>query len=1248
MSDLTIFYRVIRLVLIALLVPLCVVAQTPELRFEQMTSENGLPQNTIHGISKDKYGFMWFGTWSGLCRFDGYKFRIYRYDPADKNSIINSRIHNVITDKNGDLWIETFDTNIICRYNYQHDNFERYPRKAIAPMLLTLLNHRTHCRNVEFIYGNTKWEMDDEANALLETDLRTGIRKPRLSDRMDRWSLNDSYVTDIYLDDNQLFWVGTFSNGFNKANLKGKPFHTHYQHSAGSTSVADDIVRSITEDKFGNRWIGTRDKGVIMVRKDHSTLQFRAVHKDSSTLSSDLIKTVFSDSKGRTWVGTKKGLDRYDPTNGQFKHRRIDLPPNLSVYGVMEDEGHDLWISTWGGIYQYVTATNKLKFFDPAKTLASSHVVTILKDHRKQLWVGTEGGGVSVLKLNKAGELETVRYLYHDDGNKNSLSDDRVYSIFEDAERFIWIGTGNGLERFDQQKGTFKHFSVSPNGLSNATIAGITEDDNSNIWLSHKRGISRINKRTFAVRNYSAHDGLQSNEFSDGAVFKSPTGMLYFGGNRGYNTFYPDSIRDDHTISPIVLTELQVLNIPVEVGKEVNGRVLLSKPLYLNNEIALDHKDKSIAIEFAALDYASPKGNRYAYMLEGFDKDWIYTDASRRVATYSNLSSGNYTFKVRAANSDGIWNPQPRVLTIKVYPPWWASGWAYLAYVIIAALILRAVYIYFRRFIGLKAKLGYEALVHQKELELHQSKIEFFTNISHEIKTPLSLILAPIEQLKEQIGDDPKASGHLQTMGANGSRLLKLIDQLLDIRRLESGHEVLRKEQTEIIGFIEQVISSFKRFAADKNIALELVTDIRKLYISCDRDKVEKTIVNLLSNSLKFTNSGGAIQVGLDVVRTGTKSEVQITVTDNGCGIAQQDQERVFKPFQQAGALNRGGTGLGLSYSRALIELHGGTITVASDQANDGSRYTRFTVTIPTVVYSEDELLNREVNEEASAQIELPDTSDALPMPVNERVDIDGRLPLILLAEDNYELRKYLKSCFVDNYQILEAENGLQALDLSRQHLPDLIISDVMMPEMDGLEFCRRIKGDAYTSHVPVILLTARAPIEYQIEGIETGANDYMTKPFNVRLLSLKMRNLLLEQQKLRDKYKAKVVIQAQVNDAVSPDERLLDRLVRYIDERISDTDLGVDDLCNEVGMSRSQLYRKLKAISGLTVADMIRSIRLKRSQVLLKDSRYNVSEVAYMVGFNDVDYFRKCFKAEFAVSPSEFVKASSMADGVK
>lgn len=1212
-------------------------AQTLQLKFDHISSENGLPQNTVNAIAKDKFGFMWFGTEAGLCRYDGYRFITYRYKSGDPNSINSNKITNINLDNQGYLWVETFGTEQLCRYNYERDNFDRISRNKVSASFLRKMQiGSANYQSGKFFYGSYRWQLDRRKNALVQTYLPTNRATIYTANAASRWSLNEPYVSRIFIDNDNILWVGTYSNGINKADLNAKPFHYFYHDPQKTNSVADNSIGAFCEDLNGNLWIGTRFKGISILRNDHTFEHYEQKEPGHGNLTNNKIRVLFCGSNGNMWIGAKSGLDEFDPKTHRFIQHTEGGLNNSGVYGIAESSPGQIWFATWKGIYGY-DISRKAIYMADSTSLGTHRLKAICVDHKNQLWVGTEGAGVGVFAINKSGTLRLVARFRHNEAQPGSITDDRITSVFEDSTGNIWLGTSDGLNKYESESSGFHHLYASQNGLSDNTIAAITEDDAGCIWVSHKRGISQVNKTNYQVHNYSLIDGLQSNEFSDGAVLKSRFNkMLYFGGSNGYNAFHPDSIKFEKTWPEVVLTELQILNKPVAINAEVNGQILLHKPLYLTDKIDLNYRDKSIAIEFAGLHYANPSGNRYAYMLEGFDKDWVYVDASRRLAVYSNLSPGNYTFKVKAANSDGIWNPKPQLLHIHVSAAPWLSWWAYLLYSILIFSLLAIFYIYSLRYDRLRNKLQYETIIRSKENELHENKINFFTNISHEIKTPLSLILSPLEQLVKLANSSERVHRELETMQRNGNRLLRLVNQLLDLRRLETGKSEINIQSTEFKQLAERVVASFMPLAKQRSI--DFNTDFAKCPQSwnLDAEKIEHVLYNLLSNAFKFTKDGGKISLCASEIWAKGEHLLSVDITDDGKGIDPPDFEKIFLPFEQGSVKSQGGTGLGLAYVKALVDLHQGTISVDSHKEAD-KNITIFSVLLPMLpVISEDftpegpavKVLFDELGELTENEIGLN----------ADQLLIDGKLPKLLLVEDNHEMREYLRLQFMETYVVIEAGDGIHGIAIATSENPDIIVSDVAMPEMDGFEMTRRLKIDPMTSHIPIILLTAKSPVEDQIEGLANGADDYVTKPFHTTLLALKIKNILLSRETLKRKYRGTISVGLSDFNAVSPDEKMLQKLFMIINERLSDNTLNGDEIGDELGMSRTHLYRKLKSLTGFGVSELIKEVRLKKAEQMLSEKKFNVNEVAFMTGFGDTDNFRRSFKTRFGVTPSSYL----------
>jgi signal transduction histidine kinase/ligand-binding sensor domain-containing protein len=674
-----------KLVLLALLFLVqSVFPQDKVLRFDHLTVEDGLSQNTVTGIIKDKYGFMWFGTWGGLCRYDGYKFTVYKTEVGNPRSISNSRIHLIKKDNDGNIWLLPYDTLILCRYNYETDDFTRFARNKVKKEIADALS-RT--RDVSHLNANScgyTWHVD--RNYLLyQTNNLSHKRIEYIADPLNRWALNDGDVTDIYIDDDNMMWVGTYSGGVNKAFIEANPISYYYRSLKGYNCINDNNVRAVFQDNLDNLWVGTRSKGITKIdRKNDTYTYYQHSETNSNSLINDQIRRIFVDHFGQVWIGTKGGLDRFDQKNNKFFHystKSKNKIPHDWVYAVMEDDNNNLWIGTWNGIAKYNRKNDSFLWYDlKVFKLKTTAVRDFLEDRNKNYWLAIEGQGLlNLRKISEPGLKDSFqvinRYEYSLD-KSNSLSDNLIYAICEDENGKIWAGTSNGLDKIDPENQKIVNFTMKE-GLPDVTIIGVLSDRNGHLWVSHKKGISRLNIKTLTIKNFSIQDGLQGVEFSENACFRNvKTGEIFFGGTKGLNSFFPDSIKNDNTHLPkVVFTDLKIQNQSVHLNQVFNGRIILTRPIYLTAEITLKHQDKSFSIEFAGLHYTNPKGNKYKHILIGFDKEWIVTNANERNASYSNLDPGVYTLQVKASNSDGYWTIVPATLKIIVEPPWWQTWW---------------------------------------------------------------------------------------------------------------------------------------------------------------------------------------------------------------------------------------------------------------------------------------------------------------------------------------------------------------------------------------------------------------------------------------------------------------------------------------------------------------------------------------------------------------------------------------------
>ncbi|MBN2612680.1 MAG: response regulator [Bacteroidales bacterium] len=1372
-------------------------AQPDNYKFSRIDINKGLSHNQVNCILKDSRGFMWFGTLSGLNRYDGYNFRIFRNNPKDTTSINDNYINRIFEDNTGKLWVgtregfviynpekETFDRNIsgflrnmginaesaIELVNFDKDrsfiitadyklyeysvrtknariiNNSEDTLKGIQKQVYSAIPDRdgniwfisttgvlelTSAENYEVLYrdytiyrnfpkeymdfrlfvdaDNDLWvyaanssqglyhfnsrsrvfshyntaspdiklgsnivrglEQDDEGIIWVGTDhgginlinKKTPYVSYLLSNPYDDRSLSQNTITTLYRDNTGIIWAGTFKKGVSYYHEDVIKFRLIKHQASDPENITYDDVNCFSEDENGNLWIGTNGGGLVYYDRGKNLFRhFKHNPNNKNSLSSDVIVSMYMDQSEKLWIGTYfGGLNCFDGKRFVHYRHNPDNPNSLAddrVWDIYGDKDNNLWIATLGGGLDLLdVSTGRFRHFKYSvdSLLTSDFIASVKEDNKNNIWIGT---AVGVNVYNKS--TGQFRYYAASAGDTASLINDNINCIKIDSRQNIWIGTREGLSMFDPRLELFRNFTKE-NGLPDNSVFSVAEDLNGNLWLGTTNGLSNLviekdnsDNITYRFKNFDESDGLQGKEFNKGAAFRTKKGELLFGGTNGFNIFYPDDIRANKRKPDIVFTSLQIFNNEVKVGEKINGRVILKKTFSQVEKIVLKYHENVISIEFAALDYFQPEKNQYEYMLEGFNNTWMKTDASLRKATYTNLDQGDYVFRVRASNNDGVWNTEGVSLKITVLPPFWKTKTAFVIYffAIIGLLLL------LRHLILERERMRHR--VHQERIDAHRRheidmlKIKFITNISHEFKTPLSLIITPLENLIKNSGSSEN-NKYLTLIYRNARRLLNLVNQLLDFRRLEFQELKLNLAQGDIISFVRDITDSFSDLAEKKEIDYRFHSSLKEIITFFDQDKVEKITFNLLSNAFKFTPEKGVIGVTVDIADTGTlqfssnndgfAKYICISVNDTGIGIPEEKQGRIFERFfsedNQKVLINQG-SGIGLSLVNEFVKSHKGYVKLESEPGK-GSRFTIYLPFMPELPVEDKKI------PDLSADETLPGSSPLYAAEMNEETEKpDTRRQVIMLVEDNADFLFYLKDNLKMNYSIIEASNGLEGWQLAQQKIPDLIVTDIMMPEMDGIELCKKIKSDKNTSHIPVILLTGRTSNKKRLEGFELGADDYITKPFSFEILESRIKNLILQRELIRKSFQKRFELTPSEIQITSLDEKLIKKALLIVENNISDPDFSVDKLSREIGMSRVHLYKKLTSLTGKTPIEFIRIIRLRRAAQLLEKSQLSVSEVAYQVGFNNPKYFTKYFKSEFKLLPSEYASSKQTKSG--
>jgi ligand-binding sensor domain-containing protein/signal transduction histidine kinase/AraC-like DNA-binding protein len=1186
--------------------------------FDKPNYKSGL--NYVFSVFKDDQQNLWAGTFNGLVRIyqvkGKYHFEIFRHKTNDASSISSNAVKSIVIDKQKRLWLGTY--NGLNLFDYKHKTFTRYQTSATDPNALV----NNDIRKLTCDKAGNIWIGTQEGLSILDPNTRK-FSNYRYDPEQNN-GLSQNSIHSIFQDLSGSMYVGTFYKGVNVIYPSATPF-TVYRNSKKQQGLSSNIVSAMAEDQLHNLWIGTEGGGLNYInRSNHSFTYYKSEPNNSNGLNSNLIKTLCLNKNGQLLVGTHRGgLYLFNPSAHYFKKitnvRDVkNTPGGAEVIAITEDSNGTVWVGSRDGL-STLTRTNGVYAGTTVKSileqsLRNKYIQVIFEDKAKNLWIGTKAGLYAYNPLSK----RITPYYYKNKGN--GLKSDYINCIVQIQNGNICIGTAfGGLSIFDNKTRTFKNYSEK-DGLPNSNVFGVIEDEEKNLWISTDKGLSKLVTTTGKFINYTKSDGLAGNDFNIRSFLKDSRGELFFGGYDGLTAFYPKQIDINKNRSPITFTGLKLFNQPVEVNG-TDG--ILKEDIKNTPHITFKHDQNNFSIDFALLNYIKPEKNSYSYILKGHSKDWVKTDIPS--VSYADLPSGNYTFMVTGNNNDGNPSGKAASINVTVLPPFWATWWAYLIYLAFFSGLLFLIVRY----------LFVRALLKRTE-DIQKMKLNFFTYVAHEIRTPLTLILGPLENLSNQHQTDTELNRQLIPIKNNANRLMRLITELMDFRKAETGHLTLHVTEDNIIEFINEIFISFSHLAQSSHIQYEFVHAEENIDLFFDKRQLEKVIFNLLSNAFKFCDEGGKISVSVLEM----DDEVSISISDNGVGIPADSLKGLFSDyFQVDEQQSQIGSGIGLALSKAIVEEHQGHIAVESTPAENGSRgFTKFTVRLKKGKSHFKTALFDGIKEYPAHPDLYTQHDEKTITVINTEKDIDSSAETILVVEDNSEIRQLISSLVIGQYQVTESENGLMGWETAVETLPDLIICDIMMPIMDGIELCRRLKQDERTSHIPVIILTARSSHIHQVSGLETGADAYITKPFSPELLLLNVRNLLMSRQVMRQKFLKHIHLQPKELTINAIDEAFMLKLLKYIDEHIADEDFGVSELATMIGMSKPVLYKKIRQLTNLSVNDFVKSIRLKKAMELFKLNRFTIYEVSYQVGFNDPKYFSREFKKQFGKSPRAFM----------
>ncbi len=1173
---------------------------------------------------------IWVGTDVGLYMYQPTLdlLKNFQHLQGNDTSLAHNTIYKIIEDKQGNMWFAT--ENGLSMLMPKSSHFRNFLHTSSN---LKISSNLVYMLAVDS--SNKLWVGTEEGLDILDiaanniTTYAPNVRNPH--------SLSSRSVRSILIDKQGICWVGTVRGGLNKYNDNINHFNLKEYSAFDPLGLRSPIVTSFAAYQ-NDVFVGTDGGGLQLYHRNTDLLDYIPLPISVRNNNHDLTILALEMTKNNLlWVGTYlNGLYQYNPVTKSVNHI-VDGSSNASlnnnsVFCLKEMKNGDLWIGTNGGGINVIRHSgNQIEkyVFNPSKPNdatgpANNFIRSFEEDSMGNIWAGTFGSGISVFDpLSKKFSFYTKE--------NSGLPSNYVLSIKEDSRGNIWVGTnGNGLGLLKKGSEIFEALTEK-DGLTNGTILKIIEDEKGKIWVSTNNGLSCYDPSTRKFKNLSNHNGLQAGAFVLQSGLKLPDGELIFGGQNGFNHFNPNNLKTNQNVPEIVLTELKVDDQTVAPAD--NGPI--DKPILLADEVKLKYK-QGFSIAFEALDFTAPEANQYEYKLEGFDKNWVKAGKDHS-AHYANIPPGNYVFVVKASNNDGVWNQKGRSFKVIVAPPFWRTIYAYFIYLLVFASVL-----FYIRHRGIKKiQMRYELekerqmakqLIERERKEaeylhkLDQMKIKFLTNLSHEFRTPISLITGPIDNLIGQTKNDAFLS-QLKLIKRNGRRLLNLVNQLLDFRKMEEKELKLQCSDGDIVFFIKDVCDSFNDLAKRKKIHYGFYTEVDEMLVSFDHDKVERVLFNILSNAFKFTGENGDISVRLKMEEDAEKDFFMMTVSvkDSGIGISKVAQTSIFDSFFQgdaSSAILNHGTGIGLSITKEFVKLHGGSIWIDSEVGH-GSTFT-FQIKLWKAVQVETKQVAF-----TSKNIELNiDTNSA---------NNNGTHPSVLIIEDDDDFRFYIKENLRQLYTIYEAPNGKEGWQRTLFHHPDVIISDVQMPIMNGLELVQKLKSDKRTKHIPVILLTAANNPNGTLDGLESGAIDYMTKPFDFHVLEAKIHNILLLNQSYKDTYSKQVTVSLPETEVVSEKDKFVQKTLQYIHENLDNPKLSVELLSSHLYISRASLYNKLFEYTGMTPVELIRSVKLEKAQELLEKSDLTVNEIAYETGFANSNYFSKVFRAKYNMTPSEF-----------
>lgn len=1187
--------------------------------------------DTLFAMHEDHEGNLWIATQRGIFSYDGNQIRNWPLDSQNPNEDFPF-VGSIADHPDSTIWLGSYGKGLFFKERGS-GIFRRY------------IPEQYDARSSEMDYGhlNVLDLMVDHKNRLWVATYGKGLflitaNDPPLSFQSQKNNPNSISYNDIltlYEDNNHVIWAGTDGGGASYYDENLHKFNV-FTNAMVPPDINMDVIRSILVDREGSVWLGTSGKGLTRFTADVNEKwhTYRTSNIPGNGPGNNRIMSLAEDSDGDIWIGTQGGgLDVYSRSTGKFRNyynpqgirKRI---PDHTIWCILPVDQGLCWLGTRNsGLILFDKFLGVAEQHLPDSSdhcISSTNIRTIIRDGNAGLWIGTEDRGICRFDF----ETKSFQRYVSNDSLRNTLSSNYIKCLYLDSTRnTLWVGTsGGGVNALNPETGRFNIYTVG-NGLPNNVIYGILPDEEGNLWMSTNRGICKFSPPANSssrpeILIYDNYDGLQGLEFNTGAYYKDSNGYLYFGGIDGYNWFKPEEIEFNPIRPNTAIIGIDINDQPFPTDTVIERKTHLS----------LTYDQDAISFHFSALSFSMPVRNIYQYKLTGYDDNWI--DAGfRNYASYTNLDPGEYIFMVKGSNYDGVFADTPASIHITIQHPWWRTYWAYFMYILFILVIGFAVYRIQKRRWQLQAALEYEQEEAVRLKELDEFKSRVYANITHEFRTPITVIQGLTERAREYArkGQMARFKELIEIVRRNSERLLHLVNQILDLSKLESKKLKLDYVSGDIQAFIRYCVELFESYANSNGIGLHVISKPKNFDMDFDPDNLQKVLNNLISNAIKFTPQEGSVTIETTVLIQDAKNQFQLKVMDTGIGIPEKDLPFIFDRFYQVShdhPKQQEGSGIGLALTKELVQLMGGDIQVENRQEQG----TDFIIRLP--------ILHQATNIYAGKKNDLPFASEII---ANQKEsiqpDADHDVAKILLIEDNADLLFYLKTCLMDQFQVLEATHGRHGIDIAFDQIPDLIITDVMMPGMDGFEVCAKLKNNLYTSHIPVIMLTAKATVQDRIEGLKTGADAYLYKPFNVEELTAQVDNLLLIRKKLQEKFSADQEKGAFRAYSPSREKQFLEKLHNLIENELVNPDLSVEKICDEMNMSRSQLHRKVKALTSKSITAYVRRYRLLSARDLIRKTDKTISEIAYEAGFSDPSYFHRSFQKEFGIRPNDVRK---------